>query len=123
MEYRTGKFFEPLSNTIGTLKLRGSFGSLGNQNTTNWYQTYQTLAIYSASGAWLMNGNRPNTAGTPGLVSTDLGWETIQSYNVGLDWGLLKNRLTGSFEYYIRDTKTWSATLLNFRTSWVQEFP
>lgn len=99
------KFFEPLSNTIGTLKLRGSFGSLGNQNTTNWYQTYQTLAIYSASGAWLMNGNRPNTAGTPGLVSTDLGWETIQSYNVGLDWGLLKNRLTGSFEYYIRDTK------------------
>lgn len=87
------------------MKLRGSFGSLGNQNTTNWYQTYQTLAIYSASGAWLMNGNRPNTAGTPGLVSTDLGWETIQSYNVGLDWGLLKNRLTGSFEYYIRDTK------------------
>ena len=99
------KFFEPLSNTVGTLKLRGSFGSLGNQNTTNWYQTYQTLGIYSASGSWLLNGNRPNIASTPGLVSTELGWETIQTYNMGIDWSMLNNRLTGSFEYYIRDTK------------------
>lgn len=52
-----------------------------------------------------MNGRRPNTATVPGLVSPLLTWETIESYNIGLDWGLLSNRLTGSFEYYVRNTK------------------
>ena len=98
-------FFEPWAETIGTLKLRGSFGTLGNQNTTNWYQTYQTIYLGTSDGSWPMGGSRPNTATAPGLVSVDLGWETIQSYNIGLDWGALDNRLTGSFEYYVRDTK------------------
>lgn len=98
-------FFEPWAEAIGTLKLRGSFGTLGNQNTTNWYQTYQTIYLGTSDGSWPMGGNRPNTATAPGLVSVDLGWETIQSYNIGLDWGALDNRLTGSFEYYVRDTK------------------
>lgn len=53
----------------------------------------------------MMNGRRPNTATVPGLVSPLLTWETIESYNIGLDWGLLSNRLTGSFEYYVRNTK------------------
>lgn len=99
------EFFEPLSSVIGTLKLRGSYGTLGNQNTTNWYQTYQTMVVGSANGEWMMNGRRPNTATVPGLVSPLLTWETIESYNIGLDWGLLSNRLTGSFEYYVRNTK------------------
>ena len=99
------EFFEPLSSVIGTLKLRGSYGTLGNQNTTNWYQTYQTMVVGSANGEWMMNGRRPNTATVPALVSPLLTWETIESYNIGLDWGLLNNRLTGSFEYYVRNTK------------------
>ncbi len=98
-------FFEPLTEVIGSLKLRGSFGTLGNQNTDNWYQTYQILYLGASNGTWPMGGSRPNTATAPELVSTDLGWETIRNYNIGLDWGLLNNRLTGSFEYYIRDTK------------------
>lgn len=98
-------FFEPLTEVIGSLKLRGSFGTLGNQNTDNWYQTYQILYLGASNGSWPMGGSRPNTATAPELVSTDLGWETIRNYNIGLDWGLLNNRLTGSFEYYIRDTK------------------
>lgn len=97
-------FFEPLNDKIGTLKIRASYGSLGNQNTTNWYQTFQTMSVGSSNGAWLMNGKQPNTASAPGLVSTTLTWETIESYNVGLDWGLLNNRLTGSFDYYVRNT-------------------
>ena len=52
-----------------------------------------------------MNGSRPNTTSTPSLVSTDLGWETILNYNIGLDWGMLNNRLEGSIEYFVRDTK------------------
>lgn len=98
------KFFENINDKVGTLKIRASYGSLGNQNTTNWYQTYQTMSVGSSNGAWLMNGKRPNTASAPGLVSTTLTWETIESYNIGLDWGLLNNRLTGSFDYFIRNT-------------------
>ena len=97
-------FFEPISNIVGTLKLRGSYGSLGNQNTTNWYQTYQTMSVGASDGSWLLNGVKPNTATAPGLVSTALTWETIESYNIGLDWGLFNNRLTGSFDYFVRRT-------------------
>lgn len=99
------KFFEPLNDVVGMLKLRASFGSLGNQNTTNWYQTYQTMSVGAANGSWLMNGKKTNTAYAPGLVSTSLTWETIQNYNVALDWAMFNNRLTGTVEYYIRDTK------------------
>ena len=105
MQTARENFFEPINDVIGTLKLRASYGSLGNQNTTNWYQTYQTMSVGSSDGSWLMNGKKPNTATAPGLVSTTLTWETIESYNIGLDWGLLNNRLTGSFDYYIRNTK------------------
>lgn len=99
------EFWEPMRDVVNTLKLRGSYGVLGNQNTNNWYQTYRTMAVNSSSGSWLQNGLRPNTANFPGLVSTTLTWEKIHSYNFALDWGLFNNRLTGSFDYFIRDTK------------------
>lgn len=98
-------FFEPLTETVGMLKLRASYGSLGNQNTDNWYPTYQTMTVESSSGEWLMSGSQPNVATSPGLVSSSLTWETIESYNIGLDWGLFNNRLTGSFDFYVRNTK------------------
>lgn len=97
-------FWESLSDKVNTLKLRLSYGELGNQNTTNWYQTYQIMQISAASGTWLQNGVKPTTAAAPGLVSTALGWETIRTYNVGLDFGLFDNRLRGSFDYFIRNT-------------------
>ena len=97
-------FFEPLTDVVDILKLRASYGTLGNQNTTNWYQTYQTMTVTSSGGSWLMNGVKPNVAYAPGLVSETLSWETIETYNIGLDWGLFGNRLTGSFDYYVRNT-------------------
>lgn len=99
------EFFKPLNDVVNLLKLRASIGSLGNQNTTDWYQTYQKMGIGSSNGSWLMGNKRPNTASAPGLVAENLTWETIQTTNFALDWGLLSNRLTGSVEYYIRDTK------------------
>ncbi len=98
-------FFENLTDKVSMLKLRASYGTLGNQNTTNWYYTYQTLYMNSNAGGWLINGTKPNTASVPELVSTGLTWETIESWNIGLDWGLFNNRLTGSFDYYVRNTK------------------
>jgi len=98
-------FFEPLRRRVNLLKLRLSYGSLGNQNTDNWYQTYQTITASMAAGGWLQNGARTNIVAAPGLVSEVLTWETIESYNAGLDFVLLGNRLEGAFDYYIRDTR------------------
>ncbi|MCH3994896.1 MAG: TonB-dependent receptor [Prevotella sp.] len=99
------KFMEPLNDIIGQLKLRLSYGSLGNQNTDNLYQTYQTISFQSAGGQWTQGGMKPNIALAPAIVSEFLTWEKIESYNVGLDFAFLKDRLHGSFDYYVRNTK------------------
>ncbi|GHV03780.1 SusC/RagA family TonB-linked outer membrane protein [Bacteroidia bacterium] len=97
-------FWKSLQETIGTLKLRGSYGELGNQNTNAWYPTYRTMTLGSGNGDWLQNGVKPNTARIGDLVSTILTWETVRSWNVGLDFGLLNNRLKGSFDVFTRYT-------------------
>ncbi len=99
------KFFEKISDatTITNLKLRGSWGELGNTRLKSWHPTYSSLGVGTKYG-WIVNGVLPNYAGNPGLVSASLGWETVRSWNVGLDFGLLNNRLTGSFEYFVRST-------------------
>ena len=98
-------FFKDASRYVNNLKIRASVGSLGNQNTNSWYPTYQVMGFSSKSSGWLINGVQMGTAWAPGLVSSSLTWETIISYNIGLDWGLFNNRLTGSFDYYIRNTR------------------
>ena len=80
-------------------------GKDANGKRMKRYQTYRTLDIKPANGSWLQNGAKPNTVGFPALISQLLTWEKIYNYNFGLDWGFLNNRLTGSFEYFIRDTK------------------
>jgi len=90
---------------MGTFKLRASYGELGNQNTTSWYPTYQTMGVNASdANEWLMNGNWPATANAPTLVSSTLTWERINTWNVGVDFGSFANRLTGSFDYYNRYT-------------------
>lgn len=97
-------FMQPINDWIGQLKLRVSYGNLGNQNVGT-YQTYQTIGVYANNGTWLQDGLKPMTAWAPGLVSQNLTWETIQSFNVGLDFAFLKDRLHGSFDWYVRKTK------------------
>jgi len=97
-------FWESMSQTIGQLKLRASYGELGNQNTNSWYPTYQTIPTSTAAGTWLVNGVKPNTADAPNLISSSLTWERVQSWNAGVDLGAFKNRLTASFDYYNRYT-------------------
>lgn len=97
-------FFQPLEDVVTTLKVRGSYGSLGNQNTNSLYPTYTTMGYATSSGSWLIDGARPNISWAPGLISRSLTWEEIRSWNIGLDFGLLKNRLTGSFDYFVRKT-------------------
>ncbi|WP_206366851.1 MULTISPECIES: SusC/RagA family TonB-linked outer membrane protein [Sphingobacterium] len=97
-------FFQSIS-AVNMLKLRASYGILGNQNTNDWYPTYQVMSsLGTSNGGWLVDGSRPNTVSAPGLISTALTWEQIRNWNYGLDWALLGNRLTGSFDYYLRYT-------------------
>ncbi len=98
------EFWESLTDYVGTLKVRGSYGELGNQNTDTWYPTYRIIEVKANNGGWLQNGMKPNTATVPALISSTLGWERIRNWNVGIDFGALNNRLTGSFDYYNRMT-------------------
>jgi TonB-linked SusC/RagA family outer membrane protein len=99
-------FWKPISDVVETFKIRGSYGQLANQTTTDWYPTYAAMTVQSASGVWLQEGAKPNVAWAPNtLVEEDLTWEKVRTKNIGVDWGVFNNRLVGSFDYFIRQTK------------------
>jgi TonB-linked SusC/RagA family outer membrane protein len=97
-------FWEDYTNAVNTLKLRGSWGLLGNQNTDNWYPFYPTIGYTASGGNWIVNDAKPNIASQPSLVSALLTWEKNRTWEIGLDWGAFNNRLTGSFGYFQRKT-------------------
>ena len=105
------KFF-PQNKFVDNLKLRLSYGGVGNQAIT----PYQTLARLSTrsyvEGNQTAAGYVPTTLGNP-----DLRWETSIQTNIGIDFSLFNNRLTGTMDYY--DTKT-SDLLLTRNISPVQ---
>ena len=97
-------FWSNLEEYISTFKFRGSYGELGNQNTDSWYPTYQAMTVKASNGDWLMNGIKPNTSAAPGLVSSTMTWERVKTWNVGLDFAAINNRLNGSLDVYSRKT-------------------
>lgn len=100
------EFMQPYEHIVNTLKFRGSWGELGNQNTESLYPYIQLMKFAAADkdGKWLINNQRPNTSNAPDLVSALLGWETMRSWNIGVDMGFLQNRLTMSFDWFNRKT-------------------
>lgn len=94
-------FMKDQNDFISSLKLRASYGSLGN-NATSTYYMYQSL--YAAQNYILNNGIAGGMAQTV-LSNANLTWESTYMSNLGVDFGLLKNRLTGSLELYNKDTK------------------
>lgn len=97
-------FFDKLSDYVSTFKIRGSWGQLGNTNTKKWYPFYETMSTEKNNSSWLVDSKKQNTASMPGVISTLMTWETIESWDVGLDWAALNNRLTGSVDYFNRYT-------------------
>lgn len=85
---------------LNNLKLRVSVGQSGNDNVSA-YQTQGSIsgAQYYTFGTSDLIGYVPNN-----LRNLDLGWERTTEYNVGLDFGLFKNRVSGSLELYSRTT-------------------
>lgn len=86
---------------LSNLKLRVSYGQTGNDNV----DAYQTEGILSGS-KYASFGSSNVIGYTPGnLRNLELGWERTNEYNIGLDYGLFNNRISGSIEYYNRLTK------------------
>jgi len=89
--------------TISNLKLRGSWGINGNRNVA----PYSTLGGLS-SGYYNFG---PGTAGqqlaytVTQLPASNLDWQSTASTDVGIDFGILRNRITGSVDWYMQNTK------------------
>ncbi|GAA4440657.1 TonB-dependent receptor [Ravibacter arvi] len=95
-------FWQPLERYVKMLKLRASYGALGNQNVNN-YLYLSTIPVYNEL-SWIIDQERPAYATAPALISDNLTWETITTLNLGFDAGFLNNRLTLSFDWFRRKT-------------------
>jgi TonB-linked SusC/RagA family outer membrane protein len=103
------KFMENVS-FLNDLKLRASWGTVGNQSGIGLYDYIQFMNLnYSqgqTSSGFPIIGNSPVVRVAPGgLVALDRTWETVQTSNIGVDIATLKNRLSGTFDYYIKRNK------------------
>ena len=101
-------FMKPLSNLFTNLKPRLSWGSIGNQNVSN-YGYMSAMAITKPN--WILPGESDYviSVGSPSLVSTSYTWETVETLNAGLDVGMFNNQLQISLDWYLRDTKNMLA--------------
>lgn len=89
---------------ISLLKIRGSFGSLGNERIG--YYPYQSSINFSSAPFY--QGNNvisKTTAAQVGYAIEDISWETTESWNIGFDGGFLNNRLNVSADYYVKKTR------------------
>ncbi|MGN6397822.1 MAG: SusC/RagA family TonB-linked outer membrane protein [Mucilaginibacter sp.] len=93
-------FMQHYKNTLNNLKLRATYGVLGNQNVGN-YQ-YQTT-YFNYPSAYGFNNVSVGGAGTL-LSNHDLTWEKAASFNVGIDVGLFNDKLSASFDYFSKTT-------------------
>lgn len=95
--------FMQKQDLFSVLKLRGSWGEIGNQETPGLYPAVPGLPLNNAF--WLTPGDIQHvTLGDPGLISSAFTWETVQTTNFGLDIAILNNRLNVSAEIYSRKT-------------------
>jgi TonB-linked SusC/RagA family outer membrane protein len=93
------------SKTISDLKLRVGYGEVGQDANLN------ALALYTAGtgGSFLIGNTYFPSVSLSQLASPNLSWETVSSANIGLDYGLFKNRIIGTIEYFKKDRKNIDA--------------
>ncbi|HUQ64881.1 MAG TPA: TonB-dependent receptor [Flavitalea sp.] len=97
-------FFQPLSSTVSDLKIRASWGLLGNQDILegNYYPYVTTISgsqDYSFAGSLA-----PGVAPTSG-ANEQIHWEDVESKDLGLDATFLNGKITLTADYFIRNTK------------------
>ncbi|MES2419117.1 MAG: TonB-dependent receptor [Bacteroidota bacterium] len=96
------------SKLISNLKLRGSWGQVGNGSVLG---LYDYIALLNNGNNLVFNGVKNSYFYQNTLPSANKTWETVQSANLGLDFGFSNERLTGSFEIYQNRNKNMLATL------------
>ena len=99
-------FFGRAKKVVDNLKLRASFGSLGNQSVSSYYTFLRLVSIKDFAGYTFGEGStmgKYSSLGDP--IASDLTWETAQQWDLGLDVSMLGNRLNLTADVYIRDTK------------------
>jgi TonB-linked SusC/RagA family outer membrane protein len=94
-------FWKVSDKFISDLKLRASYGSLGNGNIASY--AFQEIFNISQSGI-ILNGVKPQTTRNPAVLPDGLTWETSTTTNLGLDLTMLLGRLTFTGDAYIRKT-------------------
>ncbi|HEY8399907.1 MAG TPA: TonB-dependent receptor [Cytophagaceae bacterium] len=92
-------------NWLSFLKLRASWGELGNQNIQGGNYPYTTTISSGQNYSFgtistKQNGSAPRSAG-----NSEIKWETVQITNIGLDWGFLKDRINVTTEFFVKNTK------------------
>lgn len=88
-------------NLFSDLKLRASYGVNGNQEGIN---NYAALILLGTSGEAVFGGSRRVGIAPAQLANPDLRWEQTEQFNIGLDYGFLGGRITGSVDYFIKKT-------------------
>ena len=96
------QFMENTRHWLDNLKVRGSWGSLGNQDVAN----YAYIASYGAPDYiyWVMNGEQLMGMSPTAIIANDLTWETATTLDFGIDASALNNRLEATFDWYTRRT-------------------
>lgn len=97
-------FWESLFTTVNQLKLRASWGRMGNQAGAGLYTFASTMGVTSKGSYWF-GDTRNGYINAPGVIDPTVTWEKVESKNLGVDFALLNNALTGTFEVFQRDTK------------------
>ena len=91
---------------ISTLKVRLSWGETGQQEVGGYYDTFaQFLTINTPGSYYFVNGENYSAPVVALGYSANLKWETTTTYNIGVDFGFIKDRLTASVDLYKRDTR------------------
>ncbi|MBE7172605.1 MAG: TonB-dependent receptor [Williamsia sp.] len=88
-------------DAISSLKLRASWGKTGNQDIGN----YQSLATFAAGNQAVYNDVQVSTTSPTRIANPNIKWEASEQLDLGVDFGLFGNRITGSIDWYTKNTR------------------
>lgn len=98
-------FFSFARDVVDNLKLRFSYGSLGNQNVSSYYTFLRLVSIKDFDQYTFGNGSVGKYSSLGAPIASDLTWEKANQWNLGVDYSMLNGRLNFTGDVYIRDTK------------------
>ena len=103
------KFWNVSPMAVSNLKVRASYGALGNSNVDpyTYLETFGLSTFGTGSGdaaRYLFGQAKLRYTSLPGQIPDNIGWETSKTFDVGLDAGFLNGRLNLTADYYIRKT-------------------